>query len=464
MESSTTRTALQEDEPAPLAASGRFSLSRIFYGWRIVAAGFGIQLLVGALLNQAYGAYVVLLRAEFGWSKTMLSAAFSLTRVESGLIGPLQGWLNDRFGPRFVMRIGIVLFGIGFMLFSQIREPWQFYTTFALMALGSSLGGFFPLTVAIVNWFERRRATALAVMSMGFAVGGLVVPIVVVMLETFGWRTTAFLSGLMILGIGLPLTQVIHHKPEDLGYTVDGLPKIEPVDGAPRPNLTSAPDFEAAEALKTGAFWFISLGHGAALLIVSAVMVHLVPHLNENLGYSLGVAALVVTLMTAMQVIGQLAGGFLGDQFSKRAIVVICMAMHTIGILLVAYATGLGMVVAFAVLHGLAWGTRGPLMQAMRADYFGRSSFGTIMGFSSLISMLGMTLGPLVAGLLADATGSYETGFTVLAGLAGLGSIFFILATPPKLPPRLRAIHNAPSPDSRTAATADEPSSANVGD
>jgi MFS family permease len=405
----------------------------LFYGWRIVGAGFGIQLLVGALLNQAYGAYVVLLREEFGWSKTMLAAAFSLSRIESGMLGPLQGWLTDRFGPRGVMRVGMVLFGLGFILFSQIQTPAAFFLTFLLMALGSSLAGFFPLTVAIVNWFQKRRATALSIMSMGFAVGGLLVPIVVLALNEFGWRTTAMLSGVIILVIGLPLTQVIRHRPEDLGYRIDGAPAENVHADGSAPPPVEEPDFTASEALRTGAFWFISLGHASALLIVSAVMVHLVPHLHENLGYTLGAAALVVTLMTAMQVIGQLVGGFLGDRFSKRAIAVICMAAHAIGILLVAYAVALWMVVAFALLHGLAWGVRGPLMQAMRADYFGRTSFGTIMGFSSLIVMIGMTGGPLVAGIMADRTGSYEASFTLLGGMAALGSLFFVLAKQPKL-------------------------------
>jgi MFS family permease len=91
------------------------------------------------------------------------------------------------------------------------------------------------------------------------------------------------------------------------------------------------------------------------------------------------------------------------------------------------------MVVAFAVLHGIAWGLRGPLMQAIRADYFGRSSFGVIMGFSSMIVMLGTISGPLVAGFFADRTGSYETGFTLLAVLAGLGSVFFLISRRPSL-------------------------------
>src|SRR5687767_6086352 len=155
----------------------------VFYGWWMVCAGFGIQLLTGALLNQAYGAYVVVLGREFGWSKTALSAGFAMARFESGMLGPVEGWLIDRFGPRNVMRVGIVIFASGFMLMSQINSLPAFYGAFFIAALGSSLSGFMPLTVAVVNWFRRRRATALAVMQTGFAVGGLVAPLVVLSLE-----------------------------------------------------------------------------------------------------------------------------------------------------------------------------------------------------------------------------------------------------------------------------------------
>jgi sugar phosphate permease len=411
--------------------------ARIFYGWFMVAAGFCVQLLTGGLMNQAYGAYVVLLQADFGWSKTSLAAAFSLARFENGLLGPVEGWLIDRFGPRTVMRVGLFIFGVGFIIFSQVNSLPAFYAAFFIMAVGQSLGGFLPLTVAVVNWFRRRRATALAIMGTGFAVGGLCVPIVVLALETFGWRATAFMSGVIVLTVALPLTAVIRHRPEQYGMTVDGVPEGEPLDARPGAAAEAAPvDFTPREAVRTRAFWLISLGHGSALLVVSAVLVHLVAHLNENLGYSLGTAALVVTLMTCMQMAGQLGGGILGDRFSKRLICTLCMLMHAAGLLLVAYATTLVMVVAFAILHGLGWGMRGPLMQAMRADYFGRASFGMIMGLSALIVTFGNTLGPLVAGAMADRTGSYETGFTVLAVMAGIGSLFFFLATKPKPPAR----------------------------
>ena len=277
-------------------------------------------------------------------------------------------------------------------------------------------------------------------MGLGVAVGGLVVPVVAYSLETFGWRESAFVSGILMFVVGVPLVQVIRHRPEDYGEVVDGRRGED--EASERQSSSAAarePDFTAREAIRTRAFWLISLGHGSALLVVGAVMVHVISHLKEDLGYSVSNAALVVTLMTSMQVVGILIGGTIGDRFDKRIITGTCMLMHMVGLLLVTYAVSLPMVIAFAVLHGMAWGIRGPLMQAMRADYFGRSSFGVIMGLSALIIMIGQIGGPLIAGALADQTGSYDLGFTLLAVLAGAGSLFFIFARRPSLPERASA-------------------------
>jgi MFS family permease len=397
-----------------------------------VAAGFALEALIGALMFHAYGAYVVLLREEFGWSKTMLSAAFSMSRVESGILGPVQGWLTDRFGPRALIRTGMIIFGIGFMLFSQIGSPLTFFASFFVIAVGSSLGGYLPIGVAIVNWFVRHRALALGISATGMAVGGLLTQGVVLAMSHYGWRTTALASGVLIIVAGLPIAQVVRHRPELHGERPDG-------DVTPAPVRRAAPspspvDFTAREALRTRAFWFVSLGHGAGLLVVSAVMVHMVVHVTERLGYSLRQAAAVIALMTVLQILGQVTGGWAGDRFSKRAIVVACMGGHAAGLVLLASATAFWMVLGFAVLHGLAWGIRGPLMSAIRADYFGSGSFGTITGFSSMIVMLGMMGGPLIAGILADRTGSYEVGFRLLAASAAVGSVFFALARRPGPP------------------------------
>jgi sugar phosphate permease len=390
-----------------------------------------------ALLHQAFGAYFSALVDERGWSKTALSGAAAMQPMESALLGPVLGWIVDRFGPQGMIRIGIVAFGVGFMVLSQIESLAGFYTAFVIIALGSSLCGFFPINVAIIHWFQIYRARALSSVGLGLALGGIAVPLIAWSIQNQGWRVTAFASGVIAIIAGWPLARQFHRNPAAIGETVDGLPVAAPLaagagDGAAAP-VELQEEFTARQALRTQAFWFIALGHGFALLVVYAVNVHAITHMKQGLGYSLAEASVVITLMTAAQIGGVLLGWWLGDRFDKRRVAALCMLMHCGGLLMLTYAQGFAMLAGFALLHGGAWGLRGPFMQAMRADYFGRRSIGMILGLSSLIIVFGQIGGPMIAGLLADATGSYLAGFTLLAGMVGAGSLFFLLAKRPRL-------------------------------
>lgn len=399
----------------------------MFRGWWIVASGAVIQMLVGGLIYQLYGAYVVLIEREFGWSKTALSAVYSLFRFESGLLGPPQGWLLDRYGPRRVMRVGMVFLAVGFLGLSQIERLATFLLCFVLIAVGGSFAGYISICVTLVNWFHKKRAMAISIASMGFAVGGFIVPLAIVALERWGWRATAFATGLVFLSLGLVLTGPFWARPEDCGCTIDGVPE----DAAG--TVTEGPRITITEAITSPAFWTLSLGHAFALVIVSAISVHLIPHLIETLGFTLGQAGFGVMAMTAMQFIGMGVGGYIGDRVDKRRMAIGCMFMHGAGLLCLAFATSWTMVLAFAVLHGLAWGGRGPLMQAMRADYFGRHSYGMIVGYSSVVVTLGTSGGPILAGVLFDLFGDYRRAFSVISIFSILGALMFWLAKPPRL-------------------------------
>ncbi|HEY5898651.1 MAG TPA: MFS transporter [Burkholderiales bacterium] len=407
---------------------------KLFYGWYMVGAGSALQFLQAGLMTQSFGAYVAVLQAERGWSKTALSGAAALMQFESAILGPVLGWFLDRFGPQGIIRLGIFVFGCGLMLLSQTDSLGGFYAAFLVVALGSSLCGFFPLNVALINWFERWRARALSSMSIGLALGGISVPLVAWSLQTFGWRATSFASGVIAIVVGVPLAMVIKRRPEDHGETVDGLPPKTPETTAEYRALQAQRDFTAREALRTPAFWLLSLGHGFALFVVHAVSVHSITHMKQGLGYTLEQASLVYTLLTLAQIGGVAIGWLIGDRYEKRLIAATCMVAHMVALLLLTYATHVAMVLAFALLHGAAWGLRGPFMQAIRADYFGRSAIGMILGISLMIIVVGQVGGPMIAGILADATGNYRVGFTILALLAGLGSLFFVLATRPQLP------------------------------
>jgi MFS family permease len=426
----------------------------VFFGWWIVAGGMALQMLQLGLLQQAYGVYITALGAEFGWSKTAFSLASAAQRVESGILGPVQGWLVDRFGPRAVMRVGTVIFGLGFILFSRIESLPGFYATFLLMAVGSSIAGFMPIITTVAQWFERRRAMAIGIMQTGMGIGGLLVPLVAWSLAANGWRATAFASGVLIIVGGLPLCQLMRRRPEDYGELPDGA-RPERLEQAARPagdaavavgarpagtTVAERAEFTSREALRTAAFWYISVGHAASLLVVSALQVHLIVHLTGGLGYTVQRAASLFALMTAVTMLGQLSGGFLGDRVNVRGLLTACMLGHAVAIFVLAYARTLPVVVLAVTLHGVSWGVRGPLQHALRADYFGRGSFGTILGFSSLILMWGTIAGPVIPGVLADRYGSYQPGFTLLAVLAGAGSFCFALARRPRLPARMRGV------------------------
>jgi len=411
----------------------------VFFGWWIVAGSAVVQMLQAGLMMQAYGAYVAVLRDAFGWSATQLALGYSLQPMQNGLLGPVQGWMIERWGPKRIMRIGAVLFGGGFIAFSRVQTLPQFYAAFITMAIGASLAGFMTIMTTLVQWFERRRASAMSISQTGMSVGGMLVPLVAWSLIAFGWRQTAFVSGIIVLVVMLPLTSLMRSDPESYGLLPDGASPEAAAHASDAGGDAASVgdgrvDFTLKQALHTRAFWFISFGHAMALLVVSAVMVHLILHLQEKLDFSLSKASLVVTALTLVTAIGQLTGGYLGDRFEKRIIAALAMFGHSIGLLALAWGVSLAWVTIFIFAHGTAWGMRGPLMQAMRADYFGRRNFGTIMGFSSMIIMWGMISGPLIAGVMADRFGNYQYGFTVLAALAALGSIFFFLAKKPPAP------------------------------
>ena len=422
---------------------------KVFYGWWIVLACAGVQWLAALTWMHSYGGYTLHLQEEFGWSMSILSLAFALTRLESGLLGPLQGWLVDKYGPRLILVIGTLIFGCGFFVLSQVNSITTYFVAFILIALGSSLGGFATLMVSIVSWFDLHRSKAIAWSQLGFSFGGLCVPFAMMGLEAFGWRDMALYSGIMVLVVGLPLVSLVRHRPEDYGEIPDGISiennatNEESASNNPRVMQIS---LTWRQAVKEPSFWMISAGHGLSLLTVSSMLAHLIPHLTRSLDYTPVEAGFVFALMTGIQTSGLFLGGYLGDRYDKRIICTICMAGHCFGLLAITYATGFSWVLAFAILHGLSWGVRGPLMVALRADYFGPKSFGTIMGISSLIVMLGMTAGPIAGGVLYDMYGNYELAFTVIAFCSLSGGLCFWFAKPPKI---IRDAQSLPSSASR---------------
>lgn len=408
---------------------------KIFHGWKMALAAAGLQFLQAMVIYQAFGAYVAALTTEMGWNKTSLSAGSALLAMEAAVLGPALGWFIDRFGAKGVIKTGILLFGIGFVCLSQIESLTGFYFSIVIVAIGLSMFGYFPLNVAVIQWFEKKRARALSLVGLGFALGGLFVPIIANSIEMFGWRSTALWSGIVSVMVGYPLAMLFRHRPEDFGEEVDGTQTKPSTDISIKSDrATSEVNFTVTQALRTKAFWLLAAGHAFALVVVMTVNTHAINHMRISLDFSISHASLFIMGMTVFQVIGVLLGGYLGDKFDKRLVAAACMLLHAAAMFALTYATDIFDLVVFAVSHGLAWGVRGPFMQAIRADYFGRQSIGMILGISAMIAAIGQTVGPLIAGVLGDMTGNYQVGFTTIAAISLLGALMFLLAKRPSHP------------------------------
>lgn len=412
----------------------RFATGRVFFGWYIVSGGIVVQILLGGLVMHATGFYVAALQEEFMWSATLFGLALAMTRIESGALGPVQGWAIDRFGPRMMMRLGIASTAIGLILFGFINNQATFFIFYFIVSIGAGVGGFMTLTVAVVHWFQRTRARAMGYLMTGLAIGSFMTPLISFLIDGVGWRATSIGSGVLLMVVGQLIATLIV-RPVDRGASA------EPARAATvsRPDAPAAPvqerrDFTAREAMRTRSFWALSFAHGSPLLMVAAMSGFFVLRVSEIEGLGPGHAATAMAIGTVCQIATQLIGGYAGDVISKRLIIAVCLAGHAAAAVVVATADSFLMIILGAMLHYMAWGGRGPNINSLRADYFGRANIGLIMGWASVVMMIYSAGGSLLTGALRDLSDGWALPFLVAGIGTASGLIWLALATRPRLP------------------------------
>jgi len=328
--------------------------------------------------------------------------------------------------------LGLMILGFGFLMFSRVNSILGFYMVLPLIALGASWSGFLPIVTAVNNWFHRRRGLATGISSAGVNLGGVLVAFVAVSINSHGWRTSALVMGIVCWIVGIPLASFLRHKPQQYGYLPDGdhleqkINMADPTLEITNGNISSDPalnssDFTTRQAIRTQAFWIITCTHSISVLIISMVTVHEIPLLVDA-GIPFETAASMLAFMTGVAVIGRVSGGYLADKIGMKPILLVCFFMMSAGVIVLATATTILQAVVWAVLYGLGYGIRAPILIALRADYFGPTHFATIMGFSQPIMVLGMFLGPIIAGFAYDVQGSYKAVFILVSIVNLLGA------------------------------------------
>jgi len=405
---------------------------KVFYGWWIVAACFLISFLISGIVVFGFTAFFEPIAREFSWSYAQISLAISLRGVEVGILAPLIGLVVDRWGPRRMIFGGAIIIGTGLILLSRVNSLVMFYVVLALIAFGTSnVGGTVVLT-AVANWFRRRVGLAMGIMSCGFGLGSLLVPVIVKLIDIFDWRTTFFILAIVFLSIALPLSLLIRHKPEQYGYLPDGEqsnPGIYDDNSVIRKSYETI--ISAKEALKSRTFWHIGLAISLQFIAINAVLVHVMPYLS-SVGIARSASSLVAMAFPLVSTIGRLGSGWFGDRFNKILVSSGLMAIMCIGMLCFSYIDNerMWLLIPFVILFGIGWGGNATNRAVLLREYFGRANFGTISGFMMGMTALCSMIGPFFVGLIFDNWGSYQGAWLIATGLVVIA--LCIMATTPR--------------------------------
>jgi MFS family permease len=400
--------------------------------WWIVIAGCLAHAVNTGLSYFGLSAYFPSFEREFGWSRTAISGAFSLARIESGLLGPLEGYATDRFGPPKMMFAGIFVATLGFFCLTLVDSLPMLYAVIVLgIVLGSSLGYNMPISVMIAQVFRARRSFAFGIYRMGPGLSGPLVPVIGWIIGMWGWRTAAMVSGIILLVVSLPLALLIARIYKQEGGRAAEEPETR--EDAARETHASEAHFTMRQAMRTRSFWNLSIAMALRHMVTEGVSVHFVILLVDR-GWSTAAASGLLGLSALIGAPARLGMAWLGDMFDKRRLIIGLLISLGVSVLFMGWADDLYVFGTFTVIYSLAYGGLASLQEPIRADYFGTRHFATIHGMSRSITTGGTFLGPIVAGFFYDLTKSYTIPFTVFAFASLLSTLCMFAARPPAPP------------------------------
>ncbi len=400
----------------------------MFRGWVIVGGAF-LVLFFAYGAQYSFGVFFSALLEEFGWSRASLAGAFSLYAALYCVFGFPAGRLTDLWGPRVVIAAGGLLLGTALASMSLVTELWQPYLLYGGVAALGMGTAYVPCNTTVVKWFVQRRGLAVGLASSGGSAGTFALPPLAQLLVTaVGWRTAYVVFGAAIFVVLTLVACVMRRDPESVG--------LHP-DGAPAPAAAGAAErgWPLARAWRTRAFWMLGAAFSATWIPVFVPLVHIVPFARD-LGYSALTGAWVVSTLGIGAVAGRLVMGGVSDRLGRRATLAIGMALQAVGFLgFLAAARGPLVLFADTFVFGYSYGTVSTLFPAIVGDFFGRGQTGAIVGFLFALAGAMAGWGPLIAGALHDATGSYGIMWVVGAVFNLLGVALLALSRAPREAP-----------------------------
>jgi MFS family permease len=395
--------------------------------WWLVIAGCITHAVNTGFSYFGMSAFFPAFEKEFGWSRTAISGAFSLARIESGFLGPIEGYLVDRVGPRKMMFVGIFVCVLGFFALSRVNSLPTLYAAIIFgIVLGSSLGYHMPISLLIAKLFRERRSLAFGIFRMGPGLSGPLVPLVGAMIALWGWRTAAVISGCILLAVGLPLAYVINRiaQAQETEFLV---PPDAKAGTATVTHGSSDPQFTLSQTLRLPAFWTLSTSMALRHMVTEGVSVHFVILLVDR-GWGMEAASGLLGVSALIGAPARIGMGWLGDLVDKRKLVIGLLLSLAVSVFFMGWTAAPMVFTPFMVVYSLAYGGLASLQEPIRADYFGTKAFATIQGVSRTVTTIGTFVGPILAGFLYDRTRSYTIAFTIFAVVSLIATVLMFLA------------------------------------
>ncbi len=386
-------------------------MTNIFYGW-VIVAGVSVILSLQWGCIDTYGIFLTELHSDLGWTKTAISGAYSLFSIISCSLSILTGSLNDRYGPRLILMISIIVIGTGYVLMSTLSAIWQLYVFYGVIAAIGASFGWVPAISTVSRWFTKKRGMALGIAQAGAGIGSFIMPpLSQFLILKFGWRVSYLILSGFLFVIGIPASRLMRPNPSKKGLYPDGMEdSIENKESAN--SMPGIVDFSFRQALRTRQFWLLFIMYATAALPIG-MLVHLKAYMLE-FGISEMTAATVIGIRSAAFVIGALVISRLSDRIGKKVPLFICFLVMTVTMLWLIRATQPWEFYLFSIISGFTWGSL-TLFPAIAADWFGTKFHGSIYGAFEIGFGIAGGVAPLLAGYIFDTRGNYELAIIIMA-------------------------------------------------
>lgn len=411
-----------------------------FYGWiNLVVIFFFNAALMPMMM--AFTFFLPSWVEEFGWSRGLASGAQTLSTILMGIAAPMVAIFIMKRGSKLAIVLGNLISITGLILLAYQNHIWQLYLGIGvLLGLGVSIGGMLAMMTVINNWFVIKRPMALSVSmaSMGFS-GLIVSPSMMAMINAVGWRNTYLILAIVALVFCVIVPGLlIKNKPEDIGQVPDGPVSAKPETAkpgrSPHKNIYKTPvDFTAKEALRTPALWLLVAYGTLRFFVAFGILAHIIAF-QSDIGISDTTAGFIQGVFSAVMGISQLGVGFLGLRFRMHTLIVIAAFLGVAGFSVLLFANSVTMMLVYSVIYGISAGIGSVAVGNLFPDYFGRTEFPKIMGYTMPFNTFLSGFGAPFTGYVRDITGSYIPAFRVLLVLLALGAFFILFAKPPVHP------------------------------